>query len=82
MIGRDCRFLMVADSVSSLRSDWNRRGVLGSRLKGVEGTRRVTQLHDQPDPEHWKIARSQAAIMSYASSRFSDRCWLGFKNLV
>lgn len=27
-----------------------------------------------------KIARSQAAIMNYVSSRFSDRWWLLFKN--
>ena len=31
MIGRDCRFFVVADSVSSLGNDWNRGGVLGSR---------------------------------------------------
>ena len=82
MIGRDFGFFAVVDSVSSLGNGWNRGGVLGSRWKGDERTRRVTQFHDQPDPEHWKIARSQAAIMSYASSRFSDRCWLVFKNLV
>ena len=27
MIGRDCGFFVVADSVSSLRNDWNRAGV-------------------------------------------------------
>lgn len=48
--------------------------------KGVVETGRVTQFNDQPDPEHWKIARSQAAIMSRTSSRFSDRCLLVFKN--
>ena len=31
MIGRDCGFFAVADSVPSLRNDWNRGGVLGSR---------------------------------------------------
>ena len=30
MIGRDCGFFVVADSVSSLGNDWNRGGVLGS----------------------------------------------------
>ena len=67
MIGRDCGFFVVAASVSSLRNS----SVLRSREKGVDGTRLVTQFHDQPNPEHWKIARSQVAIMSYASSRFS-----------
>ena len=82
MIGRDCGSFVVANSVSSLRNDWNRGSVLGSRLKGVQGNQRVIQFHDQPDLEHWKIARSQAAIMSYVSSRFSDRCSLVFKYLV
>ena len=31
MIGRDCGFFVVFDSVSSLGNDWNRGGVLGSR---------------------------------------------------
>ena len=31
MIGRDCGFIVVVDSVSSLGNGWNRGGVLGSR---------------------------------------------------
>ena len=30
MIGRDCGFFVVVDSVSSLGSDWNRDGLVGS----------------------------------------------------
>ena len=78
MIGRACGFFKVADSVRSLGNNWN-RGVLSSRWKPVEGTRHVTRFYDQHEPEHQKITRSQAAISSYASSGFSDRCWLIFK---
>ena len=31
MIGRDCGFFVVANSVSSLGDDWNHGGVFGSR---------------------------------------------------
>lgn len=31
MIGRDYVFFVMADSVTSLGSDWNRDGALGSR---------------------------------------------------
>ncbi len=31
MIGRDCEFFVVADSVSSLENHWNRGSVLSSR---------------------------------------------------
>ncbi len=31
MIGRDCGFFVVVDSVSSLGNNWNRGGVLGPR---------------------------------------------------
>ena len=82
MIRRDSGFSVLVDSVPSHGNDWNRGGVSVSKLKGDERTRRVAQFHDQPDPEHLKIALSQVAIMSYTSSRFSDHCWLVVKNLV
>ena len=37
MIGRDCRFFVVANSVSFLGNDWNRDGVMARDEKGTRG---------------------------------------------
>ena len=37
MIGRDCRFFVVANSVSFPGNDWNRGGVMARDEKGTRG---------------------------------------------
>lgn len=44
LIGKDCGFFVVADLWATCR-------YIGLEIERVEGTRRVAQSHDQPDPE-------------------------------
>lgn len=44
LIGRDREFFVVADL-------WAMWWCIGLEIKRVEGTRRVAQFHDQPNPE-------------------------------